>query len=58
MMSMMGLGLSRTTAYLLSEKAVNPDMDQGLAQAWIHRQDLEQLDISPIAISEVHRVLG
>lgn len=58
MMSLIGIGLSRTTAYLASEKAVNVDMDHDQALAWLRRQNAALLGLSTIALAEIRRVLG
>jgi hypothetical protein len=54
--SLIGLGLSRTTSGILAEKAVNTEMDTRQAEAWLQRQNLEGMGVPGVCIREVEKV--
>jgi hypothetical protein len=56
MVSLIGLGLSRTTSGILADKAVNKDMDTRQAEAWLLRQNLEGLGVPGICMREVEKL--
>jgi hypothetical protein len=58
MMSFIGLGLSRVTARRLNERAARKDLDQTSARTWLTTQNLQALDLSPILIEDVRKILG
>ncbi len=58
MVSMIGMGLSRTTAVVLSRIVVDKNMDRKQVMEWLKQRDLETLDISPICIREIYEMLG
>lgn len=58
MVSLIGVGLSRTTAAILTSKNANKDMDRDQAHEWITRQNLEEMGINNICIREINKVLG
>jgi DEAD/DEAH box helicase len=57
MVSLIGLGLSRTTAGILSDLSPKSDMDTPLAKAWLQRQNLEGLGVPAICIREVQKMM-
>ncbi len=57
MISLMALGLSRTTAESLSEYVTNKDLDVAGAREWLRTQNVEQLDISEICLRELRALL-
>lgn len=56
MVSLIGLGLSRTTSGILAEKAANKDMDTRQAETWLLRQNLEGMGVPGICIREVEKL--
>jgi hypothetical protein len=56
MVSLISMGLSRTTAGVIAGKAVNPAMNQAEAENWLLNQNLEGLGISGICIREVEKI--
>lgn len=58
MVSFISLGLSRTTAGILSEKTVNKDMDRTHTLIWIKNQNLASLGVPQVCIREILKVLG
>lgn len=58
MVSLISCGLSRTTAKILNDKAQNKTMNRQEVLEWIKRQNLEGLNISPICIKEINRILN
>lgn len=58
MISLMALGLSRTTAEALSEYVTNKDLDVPASREWLRAQNFEQLDISAICLREVNALLN
>lgn len=57
MISLVGLGLSRTTAGLVAGRASNLNMDRPEALRWLSRQPWDTADISPICVREIRRVV-
>lgn len=57
MVSFVGLGISRVTARTLTESAMDKDMDQGRALAWLREQNLETLIPIGIMRAEAERAL-
>lgn len=58
MISLIGLGISRTSAGLLTQKATKTGMDEREAEQWLRNQNLKALDIPDTVINEVKRILG
>lgn len=56
MMSMIGLGVSRTTASVLAEKAPRTDMDSKSIKNWLSRMELDSFDL-PRALKDEMRGL-
>ena len=56
MVSLISMGLSRTTAGIIAGKAVDPGMNQYEAENWLLSQNLEGLGISGICIREVEKL--
>jgi hypothetical protein len=57
-LSLMALGLSRTTAVALSELIVADDLDRERALAWLSQQNLAVLDLAALIKVEVSEVLS
>jgi hypothetical protein len=57
-LSLMGLGLSRTTAVALSELIVADDLDREGVLAWMADHDLAQFDLAALIKLEVAEVLA
>jgi superfamily II DNA/RNA helicase len=58
MVSLVGMGLSRTTAGVIARKAANPSMGPSEVEEWLLKQNLEGLGISGICIREVEKLWG
>jgi hypothetical protein len=58
MISLMALGLSRTTAEVLADYVTDKELDVPGARAWLRAQNFEQLDISAICLKEVSSLLS
>lgn len=56
MVSLIGWGLSRTTAKILTDKAQNKNMGRREILIWLKRQNLEALDVPGICIKEIYRI--
>jgi len=56
MVSLVSLGLSRTTAGIIASKAANPGMGQAEAEDWLLKQNLEGMGISGVCIREVEKL--
>jgi hypothetical protein len=56
MVSLISLGLSRTTAGIIADKAANPGMSQQQAEDWLMKQNLEGLGVPGICIREVEKL--
>jgi hypothetical protein len=57
-LSLMALGLSRTTAVALSELIVADDLDREGALAWLSQQNLAALDLAALIKVEVSEILS
>ena len=57
MISLIGIGLSRTSAALLTQKAIKTTMDEKEALQWLQGLNLKAFDIPDTVISEVNRLL-
>jgi len=58
MVNLIGLGISRTTAGLLNNKAANRSMDRGQCIAWLLRENWEASDLPKVCITEVRNILA
>ena len=56
MVSLVSMGLSRTTAGIIAGKAANPGMSPLETEDWLFKQNLEGLGISGICIREVEKL--
>ncbi len=54
MVNFIGLGLSRTTAGLLANKASNTNMDREKAMNWLLKQNLDAYDFPAICMEEIN----
>ncbi|MEM7540515.1 MAG: DEAD/DEAH box helicase [Pseudomonadota bacterium] len=57
MVNLIGLGLSRTTAEVLADKAANKSMDRQQTQRWLRRRPLDQMDIPDICRREIDGII-
>lgn len=55
MVNMVGLGVSRTSAGILTEFATNKEMSRPEVERWIQKQDWEALGISAVVLREIKR---
>lgn len=55
--SLMGLGLSRTSAVALSQVVIPDDLTPEQALAWLHEQVVEQLPVPVLVRSGIAEVL-
>ncbi|WP_231586942.1 hypothetical protein [Paenibacillus sp. E194] len=55
--SLMGLGLSRTSAVLISEYITNDSMEPEDCIKWLRSIDIEVLGLSPIVVEEINRII-
>ena len=58
MVSLIGLGLTRTTAGVVADRAFRPDMDRMETERWLRQQPWESMVISPICVREIQQLLG
>ncbi|OUJ10784.1 DEAD/DEAH box helicase [Acetobacter okinawensis] len=58
MLSLIDLGLSRISARLLQQRAVNYNMDRETALAWLRLQDFSTIDLPAIVHREITLLLG
>ncbi|MCC8180027.1 MAG: DEAD/DEAH box helicase, partial [Planctomycetes bacterium] len=56
-LSLMGLGLSRTAAIIVSEFIAEDDFSEDDVIDWL-RRELDSLDVSPIIKREIHEAIG
>lgn len=56
-LSLMSLGLSRTTAIALSSLIVLDSLNEEQCLSWLRSQNLDSLDASPIIVAEIKRVV-
>lgn len=57
MMSLIGLGISRTSASILSERAPRTDMERQQAARWIRSIDFSKMDFPKSVVKEVESML-
>jgi hypothetical protein len=58
MVNLIGLGVSRTAAGILTDKAVNKEMTRPDAEQWLRAQNWETSDVSGIVVRDVLRIVG
>ncbi|HZH15047.1 MAG TPA: hypothetical protein VE057_11895 [Archangium sp.] len=56
MVSLIGLGLSRTTAGILAEKSVNKELDTRAAEDWLKGKDFAAMGVPEICIHELEKI--
>ncbi|MFT9025341.1 DEAD/DEAH box helicase [Acetobacter indonesiensis] len=56
MISFIGLGLSRVTAAVLNDAAINKNMTIGEARNWLKDANLDAYELSPLLVEEIRRV--
>ncbi|MCD8172169.1 MAG: DEAD/DEAH box helicase [Alistipes sp.] len=56
-LSLLSLGLSRNTVIELTSYIINTQMSKEESLLWIQNQNLEQLDLSPIIIEDIKKIL-
>ena len=56
-LSLIGLGLSRTSAIAISEFIVNDSLDEDGARDWLLQQDWDILEVPRLVVAEVRRLL-
>lgn len=56
-LSLLSLGLSRNTVIELSNYIIDTQMSKEESLSWIKEQDLEQLDLSPIIVEDIKKIL-
>lgn len=56
-LSLLSLGLSRNTVIELTSYIINTQMSKDESLVWIKEQNLEQLDLSPIIIEDIKKIL-
>lgn len=56
-LSLLSLGLSRNTAIALTEFITNTNLNKEESLEWLKSSDLQQLDLSPIMLKDVEKVL-
>ncbi len=57
MVSLIGLGLTRTTAGVVAGRAANTEMSRPDAERWLRRQNWAGSGLSPIFIREIEQVI-
>jgi hypothetical protein len=57
MISLIGMGISRVTARVLTDSTMSKDMDQAEALAWLREQNIEALVTSPLMQADILRAL-
>lgn len=57
MVNLIGIGLSRITAGIIAEKAVNKEMGRSEVLEWLKRQNLRALNVPSVCIREVQELL-
>ena len=58
MISLVGLGFSRTTAGKLNDKAVNHSMNRSESRQWLRKEKWESADLPKICLREVNDILA
>ncbi|NDV96493.1 DEAD/DEAH box helicase [Dysgonomonas sp. 521] len=56
-LSLLSLGLSRNTVIELTKYIINTQMSKAEGLVWLKEQNLEQLELSPIIIEDIKKVL-
>lgn len=56
-LSLLSLGLSRNTVMELSNYIIDTQMSKEESLSWLKEQDLEQLDLSPIIVEDIKKIL-
>lgn len=57
-LSLMGIGLSRTAAIIVSDLLPNPDLDEAQVLVLLRRMDIHAQNLSPIVAKEVETILA
>lgn len=57
MVNLIGIGLSRITAGIIAERAVNKEMGRSEVLEWLKRQNLRALNVPSVCIREVEELL-
>jgi hypothetical protein len=57
MVNLIGIGLSRITAGIIAEKAINKEMGRSEVLEWLKRQNLRALNVPSVCIREVEELL-
>jgi len=58
MISFISLGLSRVTAMKLNDQSVRKDLDMRGALDWLKSRPLNMLDLSPLLLAEVRKIIS
>lgn len=56
-LSLLALGLTRNTVIEISKYITNTTMNKEESKAWLLEQQLEQMELSPIIIADINRIL-
>jgi superfamily II DNA/RNA helicase len=56
-LSLLSLGLSRNTVISITEYITDTNLDKAQSMQWLKNADLQQLDLSPIMISDIEKIL-
>ena len=57
MVNLIGIGLSRITAGIITERAVNKELGRSEVLEWLKRQNLRALNVPSVCIREVEELL-
>ena len=57
MVNLIGIGLSRITAGIIAERAVNKEMGRSEVLEWLKRQNLRALNVPSVCIREVEELV-
>lgn len=57
-LSLMAIGLSRLSSIKIADYITEDELDESGCLKWLREKNLETLDLSPIIIEEVQRVIG
>jgi hypothetical protein len=55
---LMSLGLSRTSAIMISELIADDKLDEEACLRWLEDRDLEMLDLPSLVVQEIRRLRG
>lgn len=58
MISLVGMGFTRTTAALINQKAADRSMDRAKCLSWLKRENWEASDLPKISKSEIKNIIG